>query len=148
TLVLIALPAGAQRLAPDQPARIEIAAKTIDSFSAGVPDQVRFGAVEFRGGLELTSPHREFGGLSAIRVAVDGARFVSVSDKGWWLTGRIRYDGRGRPQAIDDAVIAPVLGPDGRALAARGWYDTESIAEDGGTLYVGIERVNRIVRFD
>ncbi len=41
-----------------------------------------------------------------------------------------------------------MLGTDGRPLAARGWYDTESIAEDGGTLYVGIERVNRIVRFD
>jgi hypothetical protein len=40
------------------------------------------------------------------------------------------------------------LGPDGRPLSVRGWYDTESIAEDGGTLYVGIERVNQIVRFD
>src|SRR5262249_59431448 len=77
TLVLIALPAGAQRLAPDQPARIEIAAKTIDSFSAGVPDQVRFGAVEFRGGLELTSPHPQFGGPSALRVARVRARVLS-----------------------------------------------------------------------
>ena len=30
----------------------------------------------------------------------------------------------------------------------RGWYDTEALADDGGTLYVGIERVNEIVRFD
>ena len=44
--------------------------------------------------------------------------------------------------------MAPVLGPDGKPLAARGWYDTESIAEDGGIVYLGIERVNRIVRFD
>ena len=44
--------------------------------------------------------------------------------------------------------MAPMLGPDGKPLAARGWYDTESLAMDGGTLYVGIERVNRIVRFD
>jgi hypothetical protein len=44
--------------------------------------------------------------------------------------------------------MAPILGADGRPLAARGWYDTESIAEDGGTLYVGIERVNQIVRFN
>src|SRR4029077_17016021 len=39
-------------------------------------------------------------------------------------------------------------GPAGRPLAARGWYDTEAIAEDGGTLYVGIERVHQIVRFN
>ncbi len=41
-----------------------------------------------------------------------------------------------------------MLGPDGKPLAARGWYDTESIAEDDGTLYVGIERVHQIVRFN
>ena len=44
--------------------------------------------------------------------------------------------------------MAPMLGPDGRTLASRGWYDTESLAEYDGMLYVGIERVNRIVRFD
>ena len=37
---------------------------------------------------------------------------------------------------------------DGQPLAAHGWYDTELIAEDGGTLYVGIERVHQIVRFN
>jgi hypothetical protein len=37
---------------------------------------------------------------------------------------------------------------DGQPLAARGWYDTEAIAEDDGTLYVTIERVHQIVRFN
>ncbi len=44
--------------------------------------------------------------------------------------------------------MAPILGPDGKPLAARRWYDTEALAEDGGTVFVGIERVHRIVRFD
>jgi hypothetical protein len=77
----------------------------------------------------------------------DGAQFLSLSDKGWWLKGRIVYD-RSVPAGIADAVMAPMLGPDGQTLASRRWYDTESIAPDGGTLYVSIERVNRIVRFD
>jgi hypothetical protein len=80
-------------------------------------------------------------------VQPDGANFIALSDKGWWLKGRIVYDGS-RPSGIADAQMAPILGPDGLALSSRGWYDTESIAQDGGTLYVGIERVNRIVRFD
>jgi hypothetical protein len=148
-VLLFTSPAAAQqRGAPNPPAKITIAARTIDAFRAGQSDQVRFGALEFRGGLELTSSYREFGGLSAIRVAADGARFVALTDKGHWLTGRIAYDARGRPSGIADAVMAPMLGPDGRTLASRGWFDTESIAEDGDTLYVGIERVNRIVRFD
>jgi hypothetical protein len=137
-----------QRRAADAPVNIAIAARIIDAFKAGGSDQARFGTLEFRGGLELTASYREFGGLSAIRVAADGARFVALTDKGRWLTGRITYDGRARPSGIADAVMAPMLGPDGRTLASRGWFDTESIAEDGGTLYVGIERVNRIVRFD
>ena len=53
-----------------------------------------------------------------------------------------------RPVGITDAEMAPALGPDGKPLAARGWYDTESIAEDGSTVWLGIERANRIVRFD
>ena len=147
-LVFAAAPAAAQRGAPDPPAKITIAARTIDAFNLREPDAVRFGALEFRGGLELTSPHRDFGGVSAIRVAVDGAQFVALTDKGHWLTGTIVYDAKGHPQGIGDAVMAPMLAADGRTLASHGWYDTESIAQDGGTLYVGIERVNRIVRFD
>src|SRR5439155_13609786 len=94
-----------------------------------------------------TSRFKQFGGISSIRVGDDGAGFIAASDKGWWFRGRITYQGV-RPSGIADAEMAPILGPDGRPLAARGWYDTESIAQDGGTLYVGIERVNRIVRFN
>jgi hypothetical protein len=132
---------------PAPPAKIEIDAVAIEAFEPRDPSTYKFGSLLFRGGLVLKSPHKEFGGLSAIRVFPDGSRFISVSDKGYWLAGSIVYQ-RERPVGIANAEMAPVLGPDGRPLFARGWYDTESIAEDGGTLYVGIERVNRIVRFD
>jgi hypothetical protein len=95
----------------------------------------------------LTSPFRRFGGLSSIRVEPDGQRFLAVTDKGHWLRGRITYDGDA-PSGIAEAEMAPILGADGRPLAARGWYDTEALAQDGGTVYVGIERVHQIVRFD
>jgi hypothetical protein len=41
-----------------------------------------------------------------------------------------------------------MLGPDGRPITARGWFDTESLALDGSQVYVGLERVNRILRYD
>lgn len=129
------------------PRRIEIRAKPIANFEARDATRKIFGGLEFRGGLELSSASKDFGGLSAIRVEPDGAHFVALSDKGRWFRGRIVYRD-GAPAAIADAETAPILGPDGRPLAARGWYDTESIAADGGTLYVGIERVERIVRFE
>jgi hypothetical protein len=51
------------------------------------------------------------------------------------------------PIAVADAEMAPILGPDGKPLTSRHWYDTESLAQDGGIVYVGIERVEKIVRF-
>jgi hypothetical protein len=132
---------------PEAPVRIDIEARPIAAFEPRDPARTRFGALTFRGGLSLTSSYREFGGISGIRVGADGARFLAVTDKGRWLRGRILYEGT-RPTAIADAEMAPVLGADGKPLAARGWYDIESIAENDGTVYLGIERVHRIVRFD
>ena len=122
-------------------------AQRVNGFVHADSKRLRFGLLEYRGGLSLTSKFKEFGGLSAIRVQPDGATFIAVTDKGWWLKGRIVYEGN-RPVGIADAQMAAMQGPDGLTLASRRWYDTESIAQDGGTLYVGIERVNRIVRFD
>src|SRR5262245_61110720 len=138
---------GTARDEPSAPVAIEIRAESIPTFDLRDSSRRRFGRLDYRGGLVLTSPFKEFGGLSSISVAADGANFVAASDRGWWLRGRITYNGT-RPTGITGAEMAPMLGPDGRTLAARRWYDTESMARDGGTIYVGIERVHRIVRFD
>jgi hypothetical protein len=131
----------------DGPVRIEISSRLIEFFDSRDTTRRRFGALEFRGGLELTSSYKEFGGISSLRVTADGERFISVSDKGRWLRGRFIYRD-GRLAGITDAEMAPILAVDGRPITARGWYDSESLAEDGGMLYVGLERVNRILRFD
>lgn len=145
---IAAIPAIADAPRPIAPPRaIVVRAIPIESFDNRDSARRQFDALEFRGGLQLTSTDKDFGGISAIRMAADGARFIGLTDKGRWLRGRIVYS-EGRPAGIADAEIAPMLGPDGRPLAARGWFDTESLAEDGDTLYVGIERVNEIVRFD
>ncbi len=145
-LVTASAPAQPQ-LKADPPQKIEIASRPIDAFDPRDPQRTRFGALTFRGGLVLTSPHRDFGGLSALRVQADGQGFIALSDRGRWLRGRIVYRGDA-PAAIADAEMAPVLGPDGQPLRRRGWYDTESLAQSGGILHAGIERVHQIVRFD
>jgi hypothetical protein len=126
---------------------IDVSATPIASFDNRDPTRVRFGELEFRGGLALTSEYEPFGGISALRVEPDGSHFLSVTDNGSWLRGRIVY-ANGKPASIADAEMAPMLGPDGRPLAERGWYDAESLTELGGMLYVGIERAEKIVRFD
>ena len=41
-----------------------------------------------------------------------------------------------------------MLGPDGKPITSRGWFDTEALALDGSLVYVGLERVNQILKFD
>lgn len=129
---------------PNMPTRIDIEATPIVSFDNRDPSQTRFGDLEFRGGLALTSKNPAFGGISAIHVEEAGGRFIAITDRGF---GRIVYRD-GKPAGITEAEIAPILGPDGKPLAARGWYDVEALTERDGMLYIGIERVEQIVRFD
>src|SRR6185436_1440344 len=129
------------------PTRVDIAAAPIASFDNRDPQRVRFGALEFRGGLSLTSKFEAFGGVSGLIVEPDGEHFLAVTDNGSWLRGRIIYKD-GRLAGIADAEMAPLLGADGKPLAARGWYDAESLGELGGMLHVGFERVEQILRFD
>src|SRR5258708_38622558 len=49
---------------------------------------------------------------------------------------------------LDDVEVAPMLGSNGRPIAARGWFDSESTALDGPFVYIGLERVNQVLRFD
>lgn len=129
------------------PVSIEVKARPLPSFDPRDRSHVRFGALEFRSGLVLTSGFRGFGGLSGIRLDARGERFIAFSDKGTWFTGRIRYAGR-EMAGLEDVEAAPMLGPDGRPITTRGWFDSELIAIDGSFVYVGLERVNQVLRFD
>jgi hypothetical protein len=95
----------------------------------------------------LTSRFPGFGGLSGLRLDAKGQRFISFSDKGAWFTGRIVYRGR-EMIGLADVEAAPMLGSDGQPIASRGWFDSESIALDGPYVYIGLERVNQVLRFD
>lgn len=129
------------------PVSIEVNARPIGSFDPRDRSRVRFGSLQYRSGLVLTSSFPGFGGLSGIRLDSKGQRFISFSDKGSWFTGRIAYQDS-EMTGLVDVEAAPMLGADGRPLAARGWFDSESIALDGPFVYIGFERVNQVVRFD
>ena len=129
------------------PVSIEVNARPLPSFDTRDRAHVRFGSLEYRSGLILTSRFRGFGGLSGLRLDTKGERFIAISDKGSWFTGRIVYKGR-EMTGLDEVEASPMLGADGRPITSRGWFDTESIALDGSLVYVGLERVNQVLRFD
>lgn len=141
---LVPRPAAARTPAP---VAIEVAVRPVASFDLRDPSHVRYGELEFRSGLVLTSSFRGFGGLSGLRLDAAGERFVAISDKGDWFTGRLVYRGR-QLAGLADMVAAPMLDAEGSRITARGWFDTEALALDGAIAYVALERVNRILRFD
>jgi hypothetical protein len=129
------------------PVSIEIEARPIPAFDTRDRTHTRFGSLQYRSGLVLTSRYKDFGGISGLRLDDKGEGFIAISDKGNWFTGKIAYSGDAMV-GIVDVEAAPMLGADGRPITARGWYDTESIAVDGPTVYIGLERVHQILKFD
>ena len=75
-----------------EPVSIEVNARPIPFFDTRDHARVRFGSLEYRSGLVLTSSFRGFGGLSGLRLDAKGERFISISDHGSWFTARIVMD--------------------------------------------------------
>src|SRR5258706_2659817 len=102
-----------KRVAPDEfsvtaPVAIEVHARPIPAFDPRDPQRARFGALEYRSGLVLTSRFPGFGGLSAWRwLDGKGERFILVSDYCSWFTGRILYSRPGftRPDGVDASPL-------------------------------------------
>ena len=145
--VLPLSPACAQAPAVVAPVAVEVNARPLEAFDLRERSQRRFGQLEFRSGLILTSAFKGFGGLSAFRVDPKGEGFIAMNDKGDWFTGRIAYSGK-TLAGLTDVRSAPMLGSDGKPITTKKLFDSEALAIDGMTLYVGIERANRILKFD
>jgi hypothetical protein len=145
-LALASGPASAQTKDPFASTPIEIEARDIPYFDRKDAKQRRFGKLEFIGGVVFSSSTKNFGGISGLHILPDGQNFIAHSDRGNWFRGRFTFDGD-RVTGIQNAQMTPMRGPRSR-LSASKWFDTESLAHDGDTLYVGIERVNQILRYD
>jgi hypothetical protein len=133
--------------APVAPVAVKVDARPLEAFDLRDRTKRRFGQLEYRSGLILTSSFKAFGGLSAFRIDAKGEGFIAMNDKGDWFTGRLVYSGK-TLTGLADVQSAPMLGSDGKPITTKKMYDSESLAIDGMTLYVGIERANRILKFD
>jgi hypothetical protein len=145
TAGLIATPAPARLL--DGPVAIEVAATPIVGFHIGDETRRLFGPLEFRGGLVLSARHPDFGGFSGLSLGADGTRLLAISDQGSWLEAELSYE-QGRPSGLAGARLSPILDAEGKPLAATRAFDTEALCLNGGVAYIGIERVNQVLRFD
>jgi hypothetical protein len=125
---------------------VEVSARPITRFRIG-SDETRFGALEFVGGLEMTSPSRDFGGFSSFRFTGPAGNFVGVSDRGSWFSGKIVRDAQGVPSTVENFRVAPILDAGGIPVEDKQNADAEGIAIDDETAIVSFERDHRIARY-
>ncbi len=110
------------------------------------PKDRRVGALVYAGGLILSSPGTDrFGGLSGIDVRPDGS-FISQSDSGELLTGRIVLDRHGRLTGLADTVWAKLTDEQGEPFTgSKNAADSEDITfMPGGGFAVSFEQFPRV----
>jgi hypothetical protein len=102
------------------------------------------GKLEFRGGIHLTSPDLRFGGWSGLAAGGDGATLTAISDNGYWLVFRPRYDATGRLVGVETRGEIGSL-PDTGGQPVRGaWRDAEDLARLPDGFAVAFENRHRI----
>ena len=89
-----------------------------------------------------------FGGFSGLSRSPDGRNLVALADNAQWLTASVDLSDDGRLAGLSDAIMAPLLGEDGRPMRRTRYYDTEGLTLSGGAAYVSTERSPALFRFD
>lgn len=128
--------------APDSET-LPIRSRQITSFAVG-SDAIRLGALEFVGGLEMTSANSLFGAVSAIRFRPDGTSFVAIMDTGHWLEGAVTRDAEGRLSGLTDLTATPMADRNGSVGLEKWKVDSEGLALRTGQVIVSYEQAHRI----
>ncbi|MBZ9695475.1 MULTISPECIES: esterase-like activity of phytase family protein [unclassified Mesorhizobium] len=145
-IVLLAgvAPAGSAGSAPVEP--VAVSARPITEFHIGRADK-QFGPLEFVGGLEMTSPSRDFGALSAFRFLKAGSDFIGVADTGYWFFGSVARDADRRPLGIRNFRMQQMANQSGQPIDEKWEVDAEGLAVKDGIATVGFERNHRVSQF-
>lgn len=113
----------------------------------GEPNVERVGSLQYLGGLALSSPDADFGGVSGL--IVEGDRLTAVTDRGFWFRATLETDADHRFVGVADASLAPILSSRGEPLRiSRGEHDAEALELWNGRLAVSFERFHRLALYD
>ncbi|TNE35719.1 MAG: hypothetical protein EP347_12790 [Alphaproteobacteria bacterium] len=152
TTLLLAFPACAQENSSGYAIQ---SSSTPIPLSSEDPDEIRVGALTYRGGVEIQSPDENFGGLSGLLVSPDLDRFLAVTDKGAWVRGRLVIE-QGKLKAVRDLELASIQDTDGDLLLGKKKKgDAESLtgiwsegADNPSRVFVSFEQKHRIEEYD
>jgi hypothetical protein len=108
--------------------------------------RTEFDGLILLGAFELRSSHPHFGGVSGLSIGADGGLYA-VSDRGYWLSARMRHDNEGALVDLLDWQIKPILTPE-RTPTDGLLTDAEALARaPDGSFIVGFEQTHRLWRY-
>jgi hypothetical protein len=151
----VAVPAAPAAFAQSAPSaqtfawrNVNVRADAFSGFLVSDPTKRDFGPLTFMNGLELRGDVPEFGGLSSAIIEPDGAGFIAITDHAHWVTGRFVADAAGFLTGMENVRISAMQAPDGRRMKDTRFFDSEGLVRVGNRLYVSVERIHQIVRFE
>ncbi len=111
----------------------------------------RIGMLRFRGAIQIRAANPLFGGISALRAggqSGDGERLLGVSDTGNWFAFTTT-ERNGRLVGATDALLTPVLHPDGHPAVTKADGDSEALDWNPATgdATIVYEQDHRLVHF-
>ncbi|MBI1251430.1 MAG: hypothetical protein GC189_08155 [Alphaproteobacteria bacterium] len=108
----------------------------------------RVGALTFRGGVELSSEDRAFGGLSALEVDENGA-LLAVTDEGGWFAAQLDLNDAGRLVGVSAPRMGALRDGEGRPFRTKAESDSEGLAQlPDGRYAVSFERSQSVLIYD
>ncbi len=112
------------------------------------PEQTHIGRLTWRGGIEISSSYKKFGGISGLLISADGTSLTTVTDSGFWLTATIVHDANGFLTGLADAQFKRLRGTNGKPVKGKFNQDAEAMTEMAdGSIVVAYERNHRIWRY-
>lgn len=106
------------------------------------------GRLRYRGGIELSSQQRVFGGLSGMEVLEDG-RLVAISDNGDWFEAQLVFDDAGDLVGARDWRTAMMRNEQGEPFPNKRSGDSEDLAQlTDGRFAVSFEQSQSIRIYD
>jgi hypothetical protein len=108
--------------------------------------RTEFDGLTLLGAFELRSRHPHFGGISGMSIGADDTLYA-VSDRGYWLSARMRHDSEGALVDLLDWQIKPILTPE-RTPTDGLLTDAEALARaPDGSFIIGFEQKHRLWRY-
>jgi hypothetical protein len=140
TVIALGLAAGVSSLQPDvalavpAPAALALTSTPLP-LDRDNPALDRIGVLRFMGAVQVRASNPLFGGISALRAGAHvgtGERLLGVSDTGNWFPFTTVERG-GRLVGVTDAMLIPVMQPDGRPAPTKAAADSESLDWNSAT---------------